>query len=630
MHPDFTRFHKYDVLTALLREWEAAYPDLLRVVSAGQSYEGRDIWAAEVTDYASGPAADKPAAYVEGNIHAGEVTGSQVCLYLLDYLLDNFGRDGRVTDLLRAHTYYVLPRVNPDGAERYLTTPYTLRSSVRPYPEDTGRGAVGDADAGCQGEGLVAEDVDGDGRILQMRVRDPGGEWRASRYDPRLMLRRGPADRPERDGPFYRVFPEGVVAGAASGVAARPEAATIDHTYLKFPPPRSGLDTNRNWPANWRPEHMQQGAGPFPLSESETRAVAEYMMARRNIATVMTFHTSGGQVIRPMSGRKDDELPKGDVALFDAVGRRGAELTGYDYLSVMEFSGGNFLFGDYQDWAYEHLGTLAYCIELWNMGQRAGTERRGRDATGSAAEEERGLALLKWNDRELLGRGFVEWHPFDHPQLGRVEIGGWDRKYVMQNPPAKYLLGECHRNAMFLLDLGEAAPLLRFRSVGGRPVADEGAGEGAGEGAAEGGNRSRLFVVTAEVENAGYLATNVTEMAFRAGVARPVTATLAVGPGVNLVHPGEKQELGHLPGLGDRVNAVSPWMQVSPENRSVTRVEWLVRLEAGAECGSSRVGAVGSGGDAGRADGRGDEPYVEVEASTPKGGCCRTRVLLRV
>ncbi len=644
MGADFTRFYRYDDLTALLRRWEAAHPGLIRVVSAGRGYEGRDIWAAEVTDYSTGSAVEKPAAYVEGNIHAGEVTGSQVCLYLLDYLLGHFGQDPRVTELLRTHTYYVLPRVNPDGAERHLTTPGSLRSSVRPYPDDDAGEAQGAAEAKAAGggpqDGLVPEDVDGDGRILQMRVEDPGGEWRVSRLDRRLMLRRRPSDRLERDGPFYRVLTEGIVgSGAASaagsgtaagattgattanadtGSAASPSQRRIDHTYLKFPPPRAGLDTNRNWPANWRPEHMQQGAGPFPLSEPETRAVAEYMMARRNIATVMTFHTSGGQVIRPMSGRKDEDLPKADVALFDAVGRRGAELTGYDYMGVMEFSGGNFLFGDYQDWAYEHLGMLAYCIELWNMGGRAGVARRGRDAAATVTEEERGLALLKWNDRELQGKGFTEWHPFDHLQLGHVEIGGWDRKYVLQNPPAQFLLGECHSNAMFMLDLAEATPLLRFRSVGARPVTGS----------------PGLFVVTAEVENAGFLPTNVTEMALQTGVARTVTAILTPGPGVTLVHPGAKQDLGHLAGLGDRVNSVSFWMQTSPENRSVVKVEWLVdatMAPAGASADTSPTAESGAGADTGAGGNTGGgsgAPKVEIEAASPKGGRCRTTVVL--
>ena len=73
----------------------------------------------------------KPALYIDGNFHAGEVTGSMINLYAIKYILENYGKDERVTRLLKRNTLYVIPRVSPDGAEVYLTTPETLRSAPK-------------------------------------------------------------------------------------------------------------------------------------------------------------------------------------------------------------------------------------------------------------------------------------------------------------------------------------------------------------------------------------------------------------------------------------------------------------------------------------------------------------------
>ena len=170
----FDIYYKYDQLTKILRELTAAYPEFCQMSSLGQSWQGREVWSVTLTNQATGSHDSKPAIYIDGNTHAGEVTGSITALYTLDYLLKNYGEDEEVTWLLDHRTFYVVPRVNPDGAELYLTTPYMLRSSVRPWPF---------ADV-SELPGLYAEDIDGDGYILQMRVRDDKkGEWKLSTRD---------------------------------------------------------------------------------------------------------------------------------------------------------------------------------------------------------------------------------------------------------------------------------------------------------------------------------------------------------------------------------------------------------------------------------------------------------------
>ena len=135
--PRFDIFYKHDELTRLLFAYAEAYPTLVAVRSIGKSHEGRDIWVMTVANTQTGAAAEKPAYWVDGNIHSTEVAASAACLYLLHTLVTQYGRDPDVTRALDTRAFYVCPRINPDGAEWALAEkPKWVRSSTRPYPYD--------------------------------------------------------------------------------------------------------------------------------------------------------------------------------------------------------------------------------------------------------------------------------------------------------------------------------------------------------------------------------------------------------------------------------------------------------------------------------------------------------------
>ena len=168
------------------------------------------------------------------------MTGCTAALHLIDKLLRGHGSDPKVTRCLDTRVFYVVPRLNPDGAELALADkPKFVRSSVRPYPRLD------------EQDGLYEEDIDGDGRILMMRIEDPNGAWKAHPDDPRLLTPRDPDEGPE-DGTFYRLLWEGLIRN-------------YDGVQIKVAPPLEGLDLNRNFPVEWKPEGEQYGAGPFPL-----------------------------------------------------------------------------------------------------------------------------------------------------------------------------------------------------------------------------------------------------------------------------------------------------------------------------------------------------------------------------
>ena len=196
--PHFDLFYRHDALTRLLFDFADSFPDLMTVTSIGKSFEGRDIWVAALTNAATGPHSDKPAFWADGNIHAAELTASTAVLYYLNKLLNGFGTDPQITHLLNTRTLYLCPRLNPDGAELALADkPRHIRSSTRRYPFDEE-----------PVEGLTVEDVDGDGRVLFMRVPDPHGPYKKHASDPRLMVPRSPG---EFGGEYYRLMPEGLL-----------------------------------------------------------------------------------------------------------------------------------------------------------------------------------------------------------------------------------------------------------------------------------------------------------------------------------------------------------------------------------------------------------------------------------
>src|SRR4051812_33854961 len=418
----FDTYYDYAELSRVLRELTASYPRLMQLQSIGRSFEGRDIWLATLTNTDTGPAAAKPALWVDGNIHATELAGSMACLYLLHHFLTQYGRDEDVTRCLDTRACYVCPRVNPDGAQWALApVPRLIRSSVRPYPYDEE-----------PVDGLQREDVDGDGRVLSMRIRDPNGPWRISEHDARLLVRRAPA---EVGGDYFRLLPEG-------------RFDRYDGRIIKLQPRKEGLDLNRNFPASWRQEHEQQGAGRFPASEPEVRAVVEFVTAHRNITSAVAFHTYSGVLLRPYSHLADEALPVDDLWTYQKIGAKGTLLTGYPNISVFHdfrYHPKEVITGSFDDWMYEHSGVFAWTVEIWSPQRQAGIGEYKFIEWYREHPVEDDLKLLKWNDEVLGGQGFIDWYAFDHPQLGAVELGGWDTLYTWSNPPPALLEQEIAR-----------------------------------------------------------------------------------------------------------------------------------------------------------------------------------------
>lgn len=531
----FDRFLRHDELGAALTELAGAHPDLVEVSSIGDSHEGRPIWLATVTDRRTRSAADKPAIWVDGNIHATELAASTAALCLVDRLCR--GRDEpRVARALAERTFYVVPRVNPDGAELALADrPRFLRSSTRPWPWRDG----------WRQPGLHPCDVDGDGRVLTMRLPDPNGSWKAHPDEPSLLVPRSPLDGPD-DGPYWRCLVEG-------------EIESFDGDLIGQPQPPEGLDLNRNFPSGWAT--TVHGSGDHPGSEPEVSAVVRAVVERPNVCGYVALHTYGGVHLRPSSVHPDSDLPATDRWIFGELGALATARTGYPVHSVYEdftWDRSAPMAGAADDWAYEHLGVPAWTTELWDVVHRVTGARSTTQSWTLGPTVEQELAVLRWaRDRD---RGeFVEWYPFDHPQLGRVELGGWDELRVWSNPPSDLLEAEVAPHADVAIDWALSAPCLAIRSIRSAPR---------GEG---------WWTVRVVVENTGWLDTAVTARGAGLGRILPVAVELA-GPVV--IEGPARRTLGQLAGrIGFRLSGGA--RADGTPDRAVA--EWLVQGRAGDE-----------------------------------------------
>ncbi len=550
-HFDFNRFYRYEEMSAALHALALARPDLMTVTSIGKSHEGRDIWLATVTRFSSGDHTEKPAFWVDGNIHSVEVSASAANLYWLNYLIENDGSDAEVTRALDTRAFYICPRINPDGAEWALADqPKFVRSSTRRYPF-----------MDEQIEGFQAKDMDGDGRILRMRIKDATGHWKKSAADARLMVRRDPA---EVGGEYYRVVPEGDFVNPAA----------FDGTRIRVNKPDQGIDLNRNFPAEWRQEFQQMGAGDFATSEPEVRAVVQFFVDHPNITGGISFHTFSGVLLRPFGTQADKEMAPEDLWVYKAQGKKGAELTGYPAISVYEefrYHPKEVITGTF-DWIYDHLGIYTWTVELWSPMREAGIEKYDYIDWFRDHPEEDDLKLMRWNDTALQGKGYADWAPFEHPSLGAVEIGGWDTMNCITNVPRDRLEAEVAKFPKWLLWQALTGPKLELRAQSCEAL-------GAG-----------LWKLRFEVQNTGYLPTTVSKRAADRKQVQPAFAQITLPRGVSIVssagHSGATHgalpriELGQLTGWSHKHTGTSFWPDAEPTG-DIAVAEWVVRARGG-------------------------------------------------
>ena len=527
----FDHNHTNSEVADYLKGLEKSYSGIIKLHNIGKSYLGNDLLVLEITNKSTGKGLEKPGFWIDGNLHASEVMGAEVCLKTIETLVKNYGKDDFITDLVNTRTIYIMPKLNPDGSDYYLTHPDGMRSSVRPHDSD--RDGKFDEDP--------AEDLNGDHYITQMRIKDKTGSMKTSSEDPRLMERCEEGEEGE-----WRVYSEGTDNDS-------------DGRYNEDGV--GGLDINRNWPDQWKQEYIQGGAGVYPLSEPETRAVVEFLLEHPNVTGLINHHMAGNFVYRPPNNKHfnpitgvEEPMPAEDERVFGVFGRKYSKiLNDQKVTKVLGRSAPpreGAIWGVMIGWAYDHYGVFSWVPEMGSYNVFC-----DYDSNGTASQLER----LKWNDTEMNGKIFVDWQSYDHPQLGKVEIGGFVSKTY--NPKSKtYLNMMCNPGPVFdeFLEkhaewnnyLVSMSPLIRITELKAQKFG------------------SGFFKIKAGIQNQGYLPTNVTQQAINNRTAKTVKANITLSGGELIM--GEKSvDMGHLRGNRSSPETVE-WMIKADGNNKIT------------------------------------------------------------
>ncbi|HEN20435.1 MAG TPA: peptidase M14 [Desulfobacteraceae bacterium] len=404
----WNKYYTYQGIKDLCEQMVKAYPDLVKMESAGKSHEGRDIIALTVTNHKNQDPSHKPGYYIDGNIHANEVQGTEMALYAAWYLAEMYNENNFIKELLDDKVFYILPTINPDGRENYIheaNTGSSPRSGMVPRDDDR--------------DGLVDEDgfndLNGDGVISMMRRKTPYGNYKEDPSDPRQMVRVEAGEFGDYELLGYEGFDndgDGEVNEDRQGY----------------------YDPNRDWGYNWEPDYVQRGADKYPFSFPENRAVRDFALKHKNITGAQSYHNSGGMILRGPSiqGGGSEVYTREDEMLINTIGKLGETIIpGYRFLTIWKDM--YTVYGGEVDWWYGFMGTFVYSNELWTS--RLMFQDDSRDS-------------YKFDRLLLFEDAFIPWEEYYHPVYGKIEIGGFNKNFGRTHP-GFLLESDAHRNTAF-------------------------------------------------------------------------------------------------------------------------------------------------------------------------------------
>jgi len=430
----FDKYYTYEQVVEAIRALNKSYPELTSVEEVGKSEEGRIIYALTINNPKTGNYLSKPGVYTDGNIHGNEIQAGEVCLYLANRLLTNYGKLKDITEVVDRNTFYIIPVVNVDGRYHFFSDPNTPSSNrgLR-IPVDDDRDGLFDEDP--------PDDLDKDGNITSMRKRDPFGKLKTDPEEPRLMVPLKPGEK----GEWTNLGEEGI---------------DNDGDGLINEDPEGSVDGNRDWGYNWAPPYVQDGAGLYPVSGKGPKAITEWMLKRPNIVMVFAYHNNGGMYLRGPSTKAAGELPAGDLAVYDNLGKNIEKIVpGYKYL--ISWKDLYSTYGDFTSFASNLIGSYSFVGELFQV------ETETFDGTFFAKSENNSIMgsndteserkRLKFNDHVTQGELFKDWTPYKHPVYGDIEIGGWVK--MSSRLPHPFMLQDLvHRNASAVILAAQNTP----------------------------------------------------------------------------------------------------------------------------------------------------------------------------
>ena len=461
-------------------------PDLVRVDSIAQSIDKRKIWIAEVGKGAEDDRKIRPAILVVAGIEGNDLTGSSIAVSWLEQLTKEYRTDAKIAELLEATTIYIIPRLNPDAAEHFFIEP-KLETSANNKPVDDDHDGLVDEDG--------PEDLNEDGLITWMRVKDKEGDYILDPADKRLLME---ADRLKGEVGAWRYLSEGI---------------DNDHDEAWNEDGPGGVNFNRNFPYNY--EFFASDAGVHQVSEPQTRALAEFVIEHSNIGIIITYGAADNLLKTPESepapGRRKPmtAIDEEDLGYYKIMGELYREAIGLNKELEAASCPGTF-----SDWMYFHRGRLSLATRSWSPAVAVelseSAEEEGKDEEEKAKENDRKneradskkdkdkrneteRKQLKWFD-ENAPRSFIKWQSIEHPDFPdrKVEVGGY-APFSLTNPPENMVEEIVGKHTDFLTTVIQRLPRIGIRKIETKHLGQ------------------RTYDVEIQVENTGFLPTSLSQ-----------------------------------------------------------------------------------------------------------------------
>ncbi|MDR1937959.1 MAG: hypothetical protein LBQ73_05605 [Tannerellaceae bacterium] len=450
---NWKQIYSYDECVKILFDLQKKYPDLCSIRSIGKSRMGREQYLMTLTAKNTGKDTDKPAMWMDGVIHGNELNAVTCCLYTAWYLLTRYDYDPKIHDILNRSTIYSLVIFNVDAYDSYVTLPNTDSNPREPFrPTDDDGDGLYDED--------MAEDVDGDGEISLMYAEDPSGQYRLS-----------------KDGNRFIRIEEGDWWEGKRFTFVGAEGYDNDGDGQTGEDDLGGVDPNRNFLY----DSNKAAAKTYPLSEPETRNVWMFQKEHRNILVTFNYHNTGRWIM--FTAPPKSPAPPSRIG-YPSQGPAGGQFAAKDKFAFSTkhvvdpwyqhdldvvtamVSDGLYILKDYtapeETWLngehpasiYHMLGAYAFLIELWGRP----TPYADTNGDGAVSDEE----FAKWIELDLGGDGWIKPKEYNHPQLGKVWIGGSHKRHIDRNPPARYIEEEAMKNCFFVIHCLEEFPKPKF------------------------------------------------------------------------------------------------------------------------------------------------------------------------
>jgi len=609
----FDKYHSPNEIEQTLKSWAQANPQIAVIHSLAESPGNHPVSLIEIGPEITKAEKTLPAVFVAANMDGTIPLSSEAALYLIKLVLDK-------QDIRKDKTWYILPLGNPDAAAHYFQKPL-IQDARNNRPVNDDKDDAVDEDG--------PDDLNQDGIISTMRVKDPQGEWMPIPGELRLMKK---ADPVKGETGIYKLYTEGI---------------DNDQDGQYNEDGHGGVNIGINFPHLFK-FHTEDG-GLWAGSEEESFHLIKFVNDHREIALVFTFGASNFCLNPPRGGRKGeadltrikiperfasfmnadpdktytldeimdmvkDLVPSGmevtesmiasflglgavvnplpeDLKFYKELSEKYKEFLKENKLDAKRLDPDQDKDGSFELWAYYHLGLPSFALDFWTLPEAKDEKEKEPEITPEKLEnmtneefialgedkineflksagapdnfkakmvidavkngmmttkrmaemmqqmpkppskegiDPKDKSLLAFSDKELNGKGFLNWTAFNHPTLGEVEIGG-AVPFTDNTPPERMIEDLLKGQVPWVFEISGKLAKIEINSI---------------KVEALGGGLYRLKVW---VENTGYIP-YPTAMGQRNNRILPVIVTLE-GEGFEIIEGKKRTLIQNIPGL---------------------------------------------------------------------------------